>query len=454
MAKMPMSGLKAVEIIEEVTFGTTPENTDWDWIGLVDNYGTPLKKDTEKIKYLPDPDDATGLTRQRTQVIGGTLEASLSYYIQDFAFWEYALGYDSTLANTLPSFSICETIEQPDETKRFIVAKGNVVKSIKLSLGIDGIGKVDASIARVDVADPTDTDPTGTGDHAGEDTGDALMWNEITDMCMDANTVPTTSIAHIIGDLNLEIVNNIDLPKDVDETTWTKIAGVVLNSRDINLGLRLTWVDVNDTAAPLIHDIIKNSTLQNLRFTLGDRIAIITNLLFTEWDPSIKPEEYIGQELRPETDNSNFILAYKMGYAYADDGTVFTDETTAANNTTINNMTLVPATPAVDDAYYFGHTTKKFGVLQLNIGTQGEGTWTIIWEYWTGAAWATCVGISDGTTGFTATTGWKDVTHTVQAGWALTTVNAVEAYWVRARVSAYTDITTQPKGTQCWVYGE
>jgi len=459
MAKMPMSGLKAVEYIEEVTFGTTPLNSNWSWFGLVDKYDTPIKKDTESFKYLPDPDDATGLTRKRTQVVGGTLEGSISYYIQDFAFWKYAMGNASTLGNTLTGISVSQTVEEPDETKKFIVSKGNAVKSIKLTLSADGIGKVDSSLVRIDVADPTSDDPTGSGDHASEDTSDALLWEQLSDVCMDVNDPPTTSIGHIVGDLNLEIVNDIDMPKDVDETTWTKIAGVVLNSRDINLGIRLTWVDVNDTAAPKIHDIIKNSTLQNLRFTLGDRIAIIKNLLFTEWNPALAPEEYLGEELTPETDNADFILAYKMDYAYADDGGSFTDETTAANSAAEDDMNLTPSAPTAADAYYFGRTNETFSTLQVNIKTPEVGG-TVVWEYWDTeagpAAWATCADIVDGTSGFTATAGWHDVTHTIQTGsvhaWGATEVNSKTAYWLRARLATAGDGAA--KGSQCWVYGE
>lgn len=39
------------------------------------------------------------------------------------------------------------------------------------------------------------------------------------------------------------------------------------------------------------------------------------------------------------------------------EGTPYTDETTEANDDTVNDMTLLPATPAVDDAYYFGYAT-------------------------------------------------------------------------------------------------
>jgi hypothetical protein len=153
-----------------------------------------------------------------------------------------------------------------------------------------------------------------------------------------------------------------------------------------------------------------------------------------------------------------------MGYAYADDGTVFADETTEANDTTVNNMTLLPDIPVAEDAYYFGRADETFSTLQLNLGTQGEGVWTIVWEYYDTitSLWRTCVDIADGTadgaTGFTATAGWHDVTHTIQTGdvhaWGTVEINGATAYWLRARVSDYTSKVTIPKGTQCWVFGE
>ena len=112
-------------------------------------------------------------------------------------------------------------------------------------------------------------------------------------------------------------------------------------------------------------------------------------------------------------------------------------------------MTLLPAGPAQNDAYYFGFD-KLFDVMTLNIGTPGAGVWTITWEYWNGA-WTALSGVTDGTTGFTAASGSHDVSFTRPGDWATTVVNAITKYWIRARVSAYTSITTQPKGTQSWI---
>ncbi|HEY5141218.1 MAG TPA: right-handed parallel beta-helix repeat-containing protein, partial [Methylococcales bacterium] len=85
--------------------------------------------------------------------------------------------------------------------------------------------------------------------------------------------------------------------------------------------------------------------------------------------------------------------------------------------------------------------------------TQGAGTWTITWEYWNGSAWTALSSVTDNTTGFTAVAGTYDITYTFPTDWAKTTVNSTTKYFVRARVSAYTSITTRPLGAQSYGYG-
>jgi hypothetical protein len=137
--------------------------------------------------------------------------------------------------------------------------------------------------------------------------------------------------------------------------------------------------------------------------------------------------------------------------AIADDGGVQTVQTTAANNATTNDMTLLPAVPATNDAYYFG-SDEPFYRLIVNVGQNGAGVWTILWEYYNGSGWATIPDVNDGTNGFRAGTGNLNVTFSPPSSWAAYTIQNISAFWVRARVSAYTSVTTQPLGTQAWVY--
>lgn len=137
-----------------------------------------------------------------------------------------------------------------------------------------------------------------------------------------------------------------------------------------------------------------------------------------------------------------------MQGAVADDGGVQTTETIGANNSTAGDMALTPATPAVNDAYYFG-ALKKFNQLILNIGTAGVGTWTIAWEYYNGS-WTSLSGVTDGTNHFMSS-GENEVNFTEPTDWVQTTVNSISAFWIRGQVSAYTSKTTQPLGTQAWI---
>ncbi len=148
---------------------------------------------------------------------------------------------------------------------------------------------------------------------------------------------------------------------------------------------------------------------------------------------------------------SGYSLKIVVDGAVAEDGGVQTDETPAAQNPTQNDLTLLPSAPAVDDAYYFGRA-KRFDVVWLNIGTQGDGVWVISWEYWNGAAWSALSDLVDNTNGFTALIGLRDVSFTRPGDWATANVGGVPGlYWIRARVSSFTSVNTRPRGSQAWV---
>ena len=155
----------------------------------------------------------------------------------------------------------------------------------------------------------------------------------------------------------------------------------------------------------------------------------------------------IAKTASPATATQNF-LNHLLGGAVADDGGTQTDETTAANNDTADDMTLLPAVPAINDAYYFGDDI-TFPRLRLIISTAGAGVWNGIWEYWNGTAWAGLSGVSDPTNGFRIE-GDHQLTWTEPGDWALTTVLGMNLYWVRFRVTDYTSVTTQPKGQRSW----
>lgn len=137
-------------------------------------------------------------------------------------------------------------------------------------------------------------------------------------------------------------------------------------------------------------------------------------------------------------------------YVATSGGTAF-----SGNLATTNGHDLFPDSFALNDAVYFGNRTNsghqdqgvKFRNLQFDgSGGSGEnaaGTYTITWEYYAGATsgWQTLT-VTDGTTGFTnLTAGTADVTFTPPPKWTPVAVNSLWAFWIRARVSAFTSST-------------
>lgn len=131
--------------------------------------------------------------------------------------------------------------------------------------------------------------------------------------------------------------------------------------------------------------------------------------------------------------------------SYVNLGSVFTDETAAANNDTVDDMHLLTDPIAIGDIYYFGFSTKLTG-FDMFISQVGNWDGTTRWEYWNGSAWTT---LTNGPTGVLSqfeVAGLQTYDWDVEADWELTTVDNKIAYWVRCRVLLRNGITQAPLG--------
>ena len=145
------------------------------------------------------------------------------------------------------------------------------------------------------------------------------------------------------------------------------------------------------------------------------------------------------------------VVARNQGIAVAaiaeDNGTAFTDETAEASSNATADMTLLPATPDVDDAYYFGHT-EEFSQMKLAISTviTHSAAPDIFWEYFNGTIWVALSGLVDDTNTL-ETAGENKISWTLPGNWATTTVNSQgPLFYVRLRVDAVGTITQTPVG--------
>jgi hypothetical protein len=198
--------------------------------------------------------------------------------------------------------------------------------------------------------------------------------------------------------------------------------------------------------------IAKNApiTSSHLEVT-GDDVAHYLNRILATIS-STDAETVIAAADQIHNENAPFIteggLQMLIDGAVADDGGVETDETAAAREGTANDMTVLPAAPAVGDAYMLGsnYPAHRFWV---NVGTAGAGNWTLQLKYWNGA-WTNAVDEIDTTNEWTAAAGLHYLQHTPQGDWALHVVQGMNLYWVRYEVVNFVNLVTQPKGTQSW----
>jgi hypothetical protein len=128
-----------------------------------------------------------------------------------------------------------------------------------------------------------------------------------------------------------------------------------------------------------------------------------------------------------------------------DNGTGYTDLTTEANNATVADVPITPATPAIGDRFYVGMPYPFAGLsfYLSTIAASGAG----IWEYYNGTT-ETWVDLSatDNTDDFHPSGGAGKsyaVSWDVPAGWEASTVNSQGPfYYIRYRVTTAHD--TQP----------
>jgi len=88
-----------------------------------------------------------------------------------------------------------------------------------------------------------------------------------------------------------------------------------------------------------------------------------------------------------------------------------------------------------NDKLYCGKKT-KFQEVRIEVNVAHSGYTSVTWEYWNGSAWTTLS--TAGTADFSAD---ATFTFTVPGSWALTTVNGISAYWIRAQQTAASPAT-------------
>jgi hypothetical protein len=131
-----------------------------------------------------------------------------------------------------------------------------------------------------------------------------------------------------------------------------------------------------------------------------------------------------------------------LTHVYRDDGGVF-----SSNLVATSAHDYFPAAPAVTDAYYIGSTNEPMTSVVLNVGTIFAGTALVgVWEYYNGA-WVT---LPVGTNLMASRSpDWfnylgEHILGLHMEDWTQTTINTVNAWWIRYRLTTVTAVSTVP----------
>lgn len=416
------------------TATTAFSGTDEQWFYVGDNGGSRAVGATHFPMRLVGNSTGTNIFRQ-LRVVNVNTGSRAAFDWSDANFDEIDLGSTTWVdfgVITCPGLDVNKTVLDSvfincDQVIMNAMTMTNV--TFNGAFNANGAVLLDTSQDSTNAANLTfNSDGTGHGveiDTAGTYDLDNWVYNDFgADGTTDAAVYISANVA-----VTLNIQNGGDTPTVRHSGTAPTINNAVT-------------VSVEGTAEGTACKVIANETAGTI--TTGDVIFELladSNGVAQITDFNYEGAFGAGLDVLVRARNQGFPNA-----AVADDGGVQTDETTNANSPSTNDMTLTPTTPAVGDAYYFGHN-EEFEQLKVWVTTAGAQQ-TITWEYWNGA-WTALSGVTDGTSSFT-TTGDNIVSWTLPGDWADTTVNTQGPYrYVRARVSAIGGAPTGALGRQC-----
>ena len=289
---MPMSGVKATFYNAETTYGTPILTSPWSWFGYVQNLSPVPKKDKKRIPYLGDA--TSGISKVMYIDAGGSINAKLTYVAQDYDF------FDAFAHGSLSYFSLAQLIEDEANSKTYyIIYPGCTVDTATLAYNEFGEVSADYDITIGNVEDPVIVDPLGVGGSwEAEPADDALMWEDVSDLKW--NTAPFTDIT---GGFKFTVKSELKYPKDKNSTlTWTKIAGPILNLREYEFSVDVTYKTMDFFGA------VKNSTAGDIEWTSNVKIFKATSMVFDTFDITQDPENYLGSTMVAKSDGTVFTL--------------------------------------------------------------------------------------------------------------------------------------------------
>ena len=289
----------------------------------------------------------------------------------------------------------------------------------------------------------------------------ATATNEVSNIGPTDNplTLANWSSGIAIGDNNIAIT---DLNGYGERIAVSKQNGLFLGDNSAifpNVLPQLEWANDPDTGKPTLvrgADIFFPYRDGLIRYNLGQSEEVGPQLHFESAELSTNMEHFPGLRIAGLASHGKDIWASMNPSWYSradptgaqfttDNGSSYTDVTTALGDNGTGVMTLDSLdTAANGDWFIIGHSAAFSGVV-FTLTSPNSNASVMTVEYWNGSAWTaipTANGVIDGTTLGGATLGRSGTIYWASrslSSWATSTINGIDAFWIRFSVSAALD---------------
>ena len=269
------------------------------WPGLTESFSIGVEETYDETHHLGAHGDASLLENIRNTKTGEELPFSTTIYPQKTQNWNllpFIVGGAAAFSDSVDSTSWVKELDS-----KFTTFTGIMFESYTIDIPERGKVKQTISGFAGHQTAPSITNPAeATGTEATENTGDVLTWNDISAIFMDDKAIPDTAIGHCIGDISLGFTSTILKRFHPTSTLSTKICGVKVVERKMELSLTLTYE--NQTFISLV----TGGTKQNLLLTIDGITFTCKGLLWPKYIADAKPDELIGDTVTAVVDQPTF----------------------------------------------------------------------------------------------------------------------------------------------------
>lgn len=300
---------QAEDFIGSGTYGTLIDGVGFPvmvWPGLVESFDIGVKENYDETWHLGANEDTSLLENVRNTKVSEELPFSAVIYPQKTQDWNllpFIVGGAAAFSDSVDSTSWIKELNG-----KFTTFTGIMFESLKIDIPERGKVKQTISGFAGHQTAPSETDPltAGSGTHASKNTSDLLTWADISSIKMDDHDAgaPTTAIDHCIGDISLGFTSEITKRYHPESSLSTKICGVKVVKRTMELSLTLTYVDQTFITK------VTGATKQDFLLTIGTGANVTTftcnGLLWPEYIAKAEPNSLIGDTITAVVDQPSF----------------------------------------------------------------------------------------------------------------------------------------------------